>query len=272
MAFYLLDKVVGITSNKALGKLKHELNIKKAGFSGVLDPFASGLLIVATDGDTKFIERFLKSKKTYTGTILFGKRTDTLDIDGLIVRESEINLNEEQIRKVVNKNFIGSIVQIPPKFSNIKINGKRAHELTRKNVSFELKPVERFIYSFEVFNYDSDCIDFKVEVSSGTYIRSLAKDLGDLLNVPSMLTVLRREKIGEISVPKNNEFTKVSREELITIPSIHNPDEDEVKRLLDGKEVSLNKMGEEYIIYGQKIVLWIKRLKNTKYKIHKRIE
>ncbi len=270
MTFYLLDKEQGITSNKALSFLKKELNIKKAGFSGVLDPFATGLLIVATDGDTKFLDLFLHSPKTYSGRILFGKRTDTLDIDGEVISEDEVSIDFEKLKQIVEKKFIGKISQVPPKFSNIKVNGKRAHELSRKsNIDFELKPVDREVYKFEINKVNEVEFDFTVTVSSGTYIRSLARDIGDELEVPSMLTVLRRESVGEIKV--TDKTTIINREEIVPFEKFK-VEKEIINNFLNGKVVELDSLSEDILINDGKRYLWIKSIEKNKYKIHKNIE
>ncbi|NQX83334.1 MAG: tRNA pseudouridine(55) synthase TruB [Mycoplasmataceae bacterium] len=270
MAFYLLDKQKGISSNKTLSMLKHEFNIKKAGFSGVLDPFATGLLIIATNGDTKFLNLFLHSKKTYTGTILFGKTTDTLDTEGKITMFlNNFSLDLNKIKNLIKKNFYGTIMQTPPKYSNIKVNGQRARNLVRENKKFELKKVKRTIFKFEVFNLRNNLLDFKVEVSSGTYIRSLALDLGKEMNIPSMLIELRRESIGEIIVPKETKL--ISREKIIKFKFIQE-NEGKIELFLNGKKVCLFETEENIIISNIKNILWIKKIEKNIYKIHKRIE
>lgn len=271
MSFYLVDKQKGVTSNKTLSKLKNQFNFSKAGFSGVLDPFATGLLIIATNGDTKFLELMLNSRKTYTGTILFGRSTDTYDTEGEIVEEkTNFELTIEELREKIQDKFIGIIKQTPPKYSNIKVNGKRAHELSRKDIEFELEPVEREVYSFKIEkSKEVNTYDFEVEVSSGTYIRSLAFDLGKEFNIPSMLTELRRTKLGKIEVP--NEMTMIGREEIVDM-EFESIDSKKIKELLDGKKVQLNFVIDELIVKDNSAVLWIKKIENNIYKIKKRIE
>ncbi len=269
MAFYLLDKTKGNTSNFSLKKFKSELNIRKAGFSGVLDPFATGLLIIATDGDTRFLDMFLKSRKTYIGKILFGKTTDTLDIDGAITEEKESKITLDEINEIISKKFTGWIKQTPPKFSNIKVNGKRAHELARENKEFNLDEVEREVFKFNITNFSNNEATFEVEVSSGTYVRSLAKDLGECLDVPAMLIELRRTKIGDLELPKN-ELTEISRKDIIPFKFV-SLDEKLIKDLLDGKFINIEEKENDIIVNGDKDVLWIKGY-CSKYKIHKRIE
>ena len=270
MTFYLVDKEKNITSNKMLQQLKREKNIVKAGFSGVLDPFATGLLIVATNGDTKFIERFLKSDKTYIGEILFGKETDTLDIDGDVIKDVEVDIDIKNLREIIDKKFTGKINQVPPKFSNIKVNGKRAHSLSRNNVPFELKSVDREVKSFEIINFANNVLEFKIIVSSGTYIRSIARDIGVCLNSPSMLISLRRIAIGKIILP-NKKISEITRDKIIDINRI-DISKDEMKDLLDGKIININYTENGYIAYCEDYVLWIQKIEENKYKIRKRIE
>ncbi len=270
MSIYLLDKQKGITSNKALSLLKRELNVKKAGFSGVLDPFATGLLIVATNGDTRFLDLFLRSKKTYSGTILFGKTTDTLDTDGEVIDELiDFEIDENELKQLVQKQFVGKIKQTPPKYSNIKVDGKRAHELSRSNVEFELKPVDREVYSFELTKVSNNEYNFLVEVSSGTYIRSLAGDIGKAIGVPAMLTSLRREAIGNINVP--TETVEIKREDIIPFTFINLPTQS-INDLLNGKIIDYNSVEEDIISSDGNRTLWVKRVEDNKYKIHKNIE
>lgn len=270
MSFYLLDKNSGITSNKALSLLKKEINVKKAGFSGVLDPFATGLLIVATNGDTKFLDLFLHSPKTYSGKILFGKTTDTLDIDGEVVEEKDvIELTLDKIKSVIENKFIGKINQVPPKYSNIKVNGKRAHELSRNEVEFELKEVEREIYKMEVSNFKDNEVEFNVTVSSGTYIRSLANDIGKELDLPAMLTVLRRESVGTINVP--NSTLEIGRDYIVPFNRL-DVDESTYNNFLNGKDVDMESIEDDLLLYNVDRCMWIKRKNDNTFKIHKNIE
>ncbi len=270
MSIYLIDKQSGITSNKALSLFKQKENVTKAGFSGVLDPFATGLLIVATDGDTKFLDLFLNSSKTYEGTMLFGKATDTLDTDGEVTEEVEgVDIIFPELIHVIQDHFIGRIEQIPPKHSNIKVDGKRAHELTRKDIDFELKPVTREVISFEVSQLNGNEFKFKVEVSSGTYIRSLARDIGEYLGVPAMLTSLRRVSIGDINVPED--IIKVNREDIIPIP-FKNVSDNIITDILNGKEVNIDSEDNELIINDANRCVWVKKKESGLYKIHKNIE
>ncbi len=268
--FYIIDKPKGITSNQALSKFKKENDIKKAGFSGVLDPFATGLLIIATDGDTKFLDLFLGEDKTYEGTMLFGATTDTLDIDGEVIAKDDKVVSLEEVILTAEQKFTGSIMQLPPKYSNIRVDGKRAHELARKDVDFELKKVPRVIKSWEINEADTENeFTFEVEVSSGTYIRALARDMGEELGTVGMLTELRRTSIGKVDLSMVGE---AKREDIVPLP-FNDVTEKELIDLLNGKDVPLRDIKEdETVVTDGKRTLWIKRVGNVTFKIHKNIQ
>lgn len=268
MGLFLLDKPTGISSNKALSEFKKNHNVTKAGFSGVLDPFASGLLIVATNSHTKLLDIFLNKEKTYTGKILFGKTTNTLDTEGEIIDEiSDVNLTLDEINDKIKEKFIGEIKQVPPIFSNIKVNGKRARELAIKNHDVVLQPKNRIIYSFEIKSYKSKIAEFEVKVSSGTYIRKLAFDLGETLGYPSMLISLRRTKIGNILVD-NKEIDPYVFSDLNTIKI----NDIQCKNLLDGKEENLKVDLKEFIALNNIADIWVKKIDDDKFKIYKRLK
>lgn len=267
MGLFLIDKPVGISSNRALSEFKRTHNVSKAGFSGVLDPFASGLLIIATGQHTKLLDIFLNNKKTYTGTILFGQTTTTLDTEGEIISQvDDIDLNINEIRNKINEQFIGEIYQIPPIYSNIKVNGQRARTLANRGEEVELTPKKRNVYSFKIISLENNKVKFEVEVSSGTYIRSLAFDLGKALGYPAMLTELRRIKIGDIEVD-NIEVNPYDTAKLKTI----NLSDKMIADLINGKEVEADFEFEEFVGINKDYDIWIKKLKNNKFKIYKRL-
>ncbi len=285
--FYIIDKPIGITSREAIDKFKHLHNIKKIGHSGTLDPFASGLLMVATDSDTKYLDRFLNSKKTYTGVIYFGKSTNTYDHTGDIIDQvplSSLNLDFEAILKLVNEKFTGKILQTPPAFSAKKINGKKAYEIARKNQEVTLKPVKKFVYSFQIEpGAKANELKFQVEVSSGTYIRSLAYDIGQALNIPTMLLELRRIKVGDLTLDKQN--TSSLDEATIIFPLEKNNvlnlrtftvSDQLIKLILEGKRVNFQNLpieGDEIILINSEndVEILVKNVARDTYKIIKRI-
>jgi tRNA pseudouridine55 synthase len=196
----LIDKPYGWSSFQAVKKVKWLLKAKKVGHAGTLDPLATGLLILCTEKKTKEIESIQGQEKEYTGTITVGATTPSYDM------ETEPNqtfpfdhITLELITETLPK-FIGDISQIPPLFSAIKVDGKRAYTLARQGSEHELKSRIINIREFEITRIDLPEIDFRVSCSKGTYIRSLAFDFGKALGSGAYLSALRRTKIGNYSV------------------------------------------------------------------------
>jgi len=172
----------------------------KVGHAGTLDPLATGLLIICTGKFTKKIDEFQGMDKVYVGSMRLGATTPSYDRETEVDKEFEISdINEEMLKKAANL-FKGDIEQIPPKYSAIKIKGKRAFEYARSNEEVKLKTRAVKINDFTLLNIDLPNIDFSVDCSKGTYIRSLVRDFGEELNNGAYLTQLRRTKIGNFNV------------------------------------------------------------------------
>jgi len=173
-----LYKPTGFTSSYCLNLLKKKFKLKKIGHIGTLDPMAEGVLPIAINEATKTIPLINKSKKTYFFEVNWGKQTNTLDSEGEVINISKITPSYEDIKKAIKK-FIGTINQSPPEFSAKKIDGKRAYQLAREGVKFELKKVKKEIYGLKILNHDFNNKKslFVVSCESGTYVRSLAKDI-----------------------------------------------------------------------------------------------
>jgi tRNA pseudouridine55 synthase len=196
----LLDKPLHWTSFDAVRKIRNTIRIKKVGHAGTLDPLATGLLIICTGKFTKKINDFMAAEKEYTGSFTLGATTPTYD------KESEPedfkayeHITEEDITKATEQ-FIGEIQQFPPVYSAIKKDGVALYELARRGVDVELKARTIFIKSFEITAVELPVVSFKIICSTGTYIRSLANDMGAALNTGAYLSELRRTRIGEFSV------------------------------------------------------------------------
>lgn len=217
----LLDKPAGITSFKAAHKIKKILGVKKTGHCGTLDPSATGLLLILTDKATKLQDGFMKKNKVYRSSFLLGTVTDSGDTDGNITAEKDFSfVTEDKIKKAMER-FKGEIVQIPPMYSALKHNGRKLYELARKGIEVERKPRAVIIYSFELLSYKDGIADIRTECSSGTYIRTLASDLGEVLGCGATVCALRREKIDSFSVddalkPEDMENAGKIREKLIS--------------------------------------------------------
>ncbi len=194
--FLNINKPPGYTSHDIVAILRKSLGIKKIGHSGTLDPFATGVLIIGINDATRLFE-YLPKDKAYIAEILFGIETDTNDTTGSIINKSDYKPDVEEIKKKLAL-FTGTIQQKPPIYSAIKINGKRAYKLARKNEittdSINEKTVE--IFSIDFISYTQDKLKLKIHCSNGTYIRSIARDLGTSLNTYAVLSSLERTQIG----------------------------------------------------------------------------
>lgn len=200
------DKPLGWTSfnlvNRVRGVLSRHLGVKKlkVGHAGTLDPLATGVMILCTGKNTKLIESFQYQTKEYVATIKLGATTPSFDLETEIDAEYPTkHITEELVKETLAK-FIGEIQQIPPTYSAIKINGKRAYEYARKGDEVELKPKTLVIDEIELLEYKMPEIVVRVVCSKGTYIRALARDIGEALNSGGHLTALRRTRIGDIRV------------------------------------------------------------------------
>ena len=203
---FLIDKPLDWTSfdvvNKIRWNIRKAYNLKKikVGHAGTLDPKATGLLLVCTGKLTKRIDEFQAQEKTYTGTIKLGVTTPTYDLES---EEDQTFPTEHLTEEIINeatKQFIGEIEQFPPMHSAIKVDGKRLYELAREGQEIERKARKITIHDFKITKIDLPFVDFEVNCSKGTYIRSLAFDFGKAVNSGGYLTALRRTKIGDFDI------------------------------------------------------------------------
>ena len=192
----LANKPVGITSFKLVSIIRKTLQVKKVGHCGTLDPLASGLMLILVGKSTKLQDQFMKQDKVYRASIKLGIKTDSGDLAGKVISQSAYShVTIEQIKKVC-ESFIGTTEQIPPMFSALKVEGKKLYELARKGITIERKKRQITIYSIDILNFKEDIIDIIVKCSSGTYIRTLAEDIGEKLGTDAVLSNLIREEIG----------------------------------------------------------------------------
>ena len=192
----LANKPVGITSFKLVHIIKKKLNVKKVGHCGTLDPLAGGLMIVLIGKYTKLQDKFMKQDKVYLATIKLGITTDSGDLDGKITAKSDYShVKLTDIQNACNS-FVGKISQIPPMYSALKVNGQKLYELARKGITIDRKPREITIHNIDLLDFKNDTFSIRVKCSSGTYIRTLAQDIGKKLNTDTVLINLVREEIG----------------------------------------------------------------------------
>jgi tRNA pseudouridine55 synthase len=198
----VVDKPAGVTSHDVVAMLRRRFDERQVGHGGTLDPSATGVLVVAVGKATKLLRFVEKTSKAYVGEIVFGTETDTLDADGVVTATydmGEVSLAAAQA--LVDQHLVGDIQQIPPMVSAIKIDGKRLHELARAGIEVERPPRPVTIFSFQLMPTDEMNVFLAaVECSSGTYIRTLAADLGHLLSGGAHLRNLRRTAVGRFSL------------------------------------------------------------------------
>lgn len=195
----LLKKPEGITSFQALGVLKRKLETKKVGHTGTLDKFATGLLVILTGKMTKFAPFITGMDKTYKATFRFGTTTSTLDPEGDFLGVKPIP-DLDIIKKEIKNSFTGLITQVPPDFSAVHIGGKRAYQLKLEGKKVEIPPREINIKKFKVINWNGQDLEVEISCSKGTYIRSLARDLGENTKSLAYVTKLERTEVGPFKI------------------------------------------------------------------------
>ena len=216
--FLLAYKEKGVSSNQVVQKTKRLLSLKKVGHLGTLDPMAEGLLVLAVNRATRFSSFFLESDKRYEAEISFGIKTNTDDAMGEVISESDLIPKESDIKKELKK-FLGESLQNPPFFSALKHQGKPLYKYARDGELISKPPRKINIYSIENFIYLHSKCSFLVHCSKGTYIRSIARDLGDALGCGGHLSALKRVDQGEFNIAKSNLPTEIDLKNMISIES-----------------------------------------------------
>ena len=213
----LVDKQSGMTSHDVVEKFRRRAKIKKVGHTGTLDPLATGLLVLCVGKATRLQAYLMGMEKTYEGTIQFGWATDSYDSDGTAIGDCvEVSVEHIDFAPLVQR-FLGEIEQMPPAFSAKKIDGVRAYELARKGEEVKLTPKRVTVYEFEILGVEGSLVRFRVRSSAGTYMRSLAHDLGQAAGVPAHLKELRRTAIGNFKVAEAISVDRFATEDVAKI-------------------------------------------------------
>ena len=195
----VVDKPVGLTSHDVVQIIRKGTNIRRAGHTGTLDPRASGVLVILIGPAVRLSEYVSASDKRYQAVVRLGTRTDTYDADGRVVSTSPVNITEQQFEDAL-KQFIGTIEQVPPPYSAVKIKGRKAYEMAREGEEVDLSPRTIQVYNLELLEWAPPEAVIDVYCSSGTYVRSLAHDLGEALGCGAHLVGLRRTKSGRFTL------------------------------------------------------------------------
>lgn len=240
------DKPYGMTSTQAVGKVRRILNAQKIGHGGTLDPLATGILPIALGEATKTIPYIQDALKIYTFTVQWGEARTTDDMEGEVIKTSNIRPTRGQIEAILPR-FTGDIMQTPPQFSAIKIAGERAYDIARSGEEVELKPRPVYIETLELLSQTTDSADFECLCGKGTYIRSLARDMAEALGTVGFIAALRRDAVGlmnlenAISLEKLEEYGHSALLPVETvldgIPAL-NLNQQEAVRLKNGQSLS----------------------------------
>lgn len=195
----LIDKPGGITSHDAVDRVRRALDTRKVGHAGTLDPMATGLLLVGVGRATRLLRFLANLPKIYRSTGLLGIETDTLDAEGRVVREADVNVSERELRAAMAA-LTGDILQAPPAYSAVKVGGRRSYEAARLGEPVASSPRPVRVLAFDLLSFDGRIFDVGVECSSGTYVRTLIADVGARLGCGAHVTALRRTAIGPFEV------------------------------------------------------------------------
>ncbi len=264
--FLNVYKPKGITSHDVINKIRRIINIKQVGHTGTLDPFAEGVLPVCVGKATRLIE-YLEDNKEYIASVQFGQNTDTYDLEGQVTSKFDKKISCQDVLSALN-NFKGEIMQTPPIFSAVKVNGKKLYDYARAGKQIEVKPRKVLISNIELLDFDADCQNaiIRIACSKGTYIRSIAYELGKNLQCGAYLTNLVRTKAGMFKVAdavklENLSSAEVVRENLIDPIKILNLkmlviDDFEHKKVIQGQSLENKSMSGDdllILIYNNKM-------------------
>ena len=263
----IIDKEKDYTSRDVVNIIGRKYKTKKVGHTGTLDPLATGVLVVCINKATKVCELLTSLDKEYIAEFKLGMLTDTLDIEGNILKEEKINISKDELISVLDK-FKGKYMQTVPIYSAIKVNGKKLYEYARNNTPVELPKHEVDIKEMELLEFNGDSFKIRTRVSKGTYIRSLGNDIAEMLKTNATMTNLRRTKQGmfkiddAIKLDEINEETKLLKiSDVLDYPKVIVNDKLE-NDLLDGKIINN--------VYGNDVILFVDKNDNpiSLYKIY----
>ena len=256
----LINKEKGITSRDVVNQICKKLKTNKVGHTGTLDPIACGLMVICVGEGLKLVELLTGHDKEYIAKVKIGIKTDTYDITGKVLEEKEVKLNKDDLIKVLNS-FVGEYYQEVPIYSSVKVNGKKLYEYARSGIEVTLPKHLVKIGPIELISFDNDSFSFKVNVSSGTYIRSLINDIGNKLGVPLTMEELLRTKVGEYKLEDASDIDNLKVIPITEATNIKKVEikDDLIKKISNGVKIDN--------IYNEKIIMFLYH--NTPIAIYK---
>jgi len=274
----LVNKPAGISSNAVVNIVKHSLRAKKCGHLGTLDLEGEGLLPVTVNKATKLFDYFLNKDKTYETVFVFGFETDTLDTSGKIIKEKPCNITREQVEKTI-KTMIGRYAQMPPLYSAKKVGGKVAYKEARKGEVVELKPKEIEIYDFKLLEeLDKNTFRFSISCSSGTYIRSVCRDLAEKMSTYGSMQCILRTRCGGFMLNDANTLEEVKEGKMTIIPASNIFDYEDfnvsnvvAEKLLNGQLLRVEIADGQYKLFNDEFFLGVGKVKDGMLKLELRL-
>lgn len=277
-----VNKPSGITSFDVIRVLRKNLKEKRIGHTGTLDPLAEGVLVVCLGRATRLVQDIEGYSKVYIAGFELGYRTDTYDIEGKIVEESEKKSVTKEILEKTLKNFVGDIKQVPPMYSALKVDGQKLYELARKGIEIERKARDIHIDFIEILEFDGTRGKIRCGVSKGTYIRSLIDDLGKELETFATMNSLVRERVGDSTIDnaytledierlhqEGNDIFLQSVEEFFNYPKLSIDEEKNLTLFLNGNTIRYNIENGRYRVYCQDRFLGLANVNNNLLKGYK---
>lgn len=274
----LVNKPAGISSNAVVNKVKRAIGAKKCGHLGTLDLEGSGLLPVTVNGATKLFDFFLNKDKTYETVFVFGVETDTLDMSGKVVRQKECDIQTEQVETAI-KTMICAYDQLPPQFSAKKVDGKTAYNQARLGIKVELKPKRVEIFDFKLLEkLEKNTFKFEISCSSGTYIRSVCRDLAEKLSTYGTMKSILRTRCGmfnlcdssTIEQVENGDFSLISCESVFDYGRL-DVEKSQLEKLLNGVDIQTN-CDEKFVkIFCENEFFGVGKILNNKLRFHLRL-
>ena len=270
----LVNKPKGISSNKVVNIVKHALKAKKCGHLGTLDLEGEGLLPVTVNKGTKLFDFFLQKDKTYEANFVFGIETDTLDTSGKVMKVKEVNFTYFELENAV-KGMIGKYAQMPPQYSAKKVNGKVGYKEARKGGTLNLSPKEVEIYDFKILGeVEKNIYRFEISCSSGTYIRSIARDLAYHLGTYGSMQCILRTRCGVFCLKdaysldeiESGNFKVIPCDSVFNLPKISLSEKENFK-ILNGQILDISEKDGEYKLYFGEKFLGIGEVMSAKLKM-----
>ena len=260
----IVDKKIGETSFDVIRDVRKKYNMKKVGHTGTLDPMATGVLPILLGDATKLSDFLMDHDKEYVAILKLGKKTNTGDSEGEVIEEGKIPKLETSKIEVVLKEFLGTSMQTPPMYSAIKVNGKKLYEYARAGEEIERNKRKIEIFKIELISYKDDEIEYKVNCSKGTYIRTLCEDISEKLGTVGYMKSLRRTRVGEFSLEDTGKIFSI--EDVMKNRPKYDLKEGEKNQFLNGVPIKISLEDGLLRVYFNNLFIGLGKVENGKLK------